>query len=331
MQSIRTRAAVAVLSLACAAHAPAHAADDDKPCQGFSKLLCVPMAAAASVADAVSFKKPAAKVASAIDEGDLARIKRFDPRDDAHYKPEAMLGIAVHTFLARPDLAKDAKRFAVIQYLVEQADISGELGTVLLQETVNQAHFSLNPPQESWPRRIALARLLLERGASASGVNLSACDHCETDNEFLPLLIGQGANPDTQSTSHSALLNRFLRKDQFDAAKRLVALGADPNGSTWGKRSMLVRVVSECDKDMTRKFTSPDLFEAEWQKCVAQVGRRVAFAIELGADPNGKAGPENDCITPYDVALEKKNEELAARLLKLGAGAGFAAICRAGG
>ena len=94
---------------------------------------------------------------------------------------------------------------------------------------------------------------------------------------------------------------------------------------------MLVRLVSECDKDMTRKLVASDRFETEWQKCVTAVTTRVSFAIEQGADPNGKANADNECITPYDVALEKKNEELAERLLKLGARPGFGAICRSGG
>lgn len=338
MLSVRTRAAVAALSLAFAAQSPAMAADAGEKCEGFNRLLCMPLAAAASVADAaagvaeaVNLKKPSTKVIDATDEGDLARIKRFDPRKDPSFEPENMLGVAVATYLTKPDPAKDAKRLAVLDYLVGQVDISGELGTVLLQETVSQAYFARNAPQESWPRRLALAHLLVERGASAKGINLSTCDYCETDNEFLPLMIQAGANPNVQSTTYSALLNRFIRKDQFDAAKRLVALGADPNGSTWGQRSMLVRLVSECDQDMTRNLVSPDRFEAEWQKCVAAVTTRVSFAIEQGADPNGKANPDNGCLTPYDVALEKKNEELAKSLLKLGARSGFGANCRSGG
>ncbi|MGW8394759.1 ankyrin repeat domain-containing protein [Pseudoduganella sp. HUAS MS19] len=342
MLSVRTHAAVAALSLAFAAPSPAMAADDGEKCEGFNRLLCMPMAAAASVAgaaadaaagvvEAVNFKKPSSKVVDATDEGDLARIKRFDHRKDPSFAPENMLGVAVTTYLTKPDPAKDAKRFAVLEYLVGKADISGELGTVLLQETVNNAYFTRNAPQESWPRRLALAHLLVKQGASARGINLSTCDYCETDNEFLALLIQSGANPNVQSTSYSALLNRFIRKDQFDAAKRLVALGADPNGSTWGKRSMLVRLVSECDQDMTRKLVSPERFEAEWQKCVSAVTTRVSFAIEQGADPNGKASPDNECLTPYEVALEKKNEELAQRLVKLGARPGFGQICRSGG
>lgn len=338
MLSVRTRAAVAALSLAFAAHTPAMAADDGEKCEGFNRLLCMPLAAAASVADAaasvaeaVNFKKPSTKVIDATDEGDLARIKRFESKKDPSFAPENMLAVAVNTYLAKPDPAKDGKRFAVLEYLVDKSDISGELGTVLLQETVSQASFTRNAPQESWPRRLALAHLLVERGASAKGINLSTCDHCETDNEFLALLIQAGANPNVQSTTYSALLNRFIRKDQFDAAKRLIALGADPNGSTWGKRSMLVRLVSECDKDMTLKLAAPDRFDAEWQKCVSAVTTRVSFAIEQGADPNGKASPDNECLTPYDVALEKKNEELAARLLKLGARSRFGEVCRSGG
>jgi hypothetical protein len=86
MLSVRTQAAVAALSLAFAAHAPAMAADDGEKCEGFNRLLCLPMAAAASVAnaaanvaEAVNFKKPSTKVIDATDEGDLERIKRFDP------------------------------------------------------------------------------------------------------------------------------------------------------------------------------------------------------------------------------------------------------------
>ncbi|WP_028102090.1 hypothetical protein [Pseudoduganella violaceinigra] len=345
MQSILTRTAAALLSLAVFVHAPANAADDGEKCEGFQRLICTPRAMAASAAEAIAsaaeavgnvaetinFKKPSTKVVDATDDGDLARIKRFDASKDASYAPENMLGIAADTYLTRPDPAKDAKRLAVLEYLADKADLSGELGTMLLQQTVNQAYFTRNDPQESWPRRLALARLLVARGANAEGVNLSTCDYCETDNGFMALMVEHGANPNVQSTNYSALLNRFLRKDQFDAAKRLIALGADPNGSTWGKRSMLVRLVGECDRDTMLKLASPDKFEGEWQKCVAQVTARVEFALGQGADLHGKASAENDCITPYDAALEKKNTELAERLRKLGADPRFGAICRSRG
>ena len=49
MLSVRTHAAVAALSLAFAAHSPAMAADQGEKCEGFNRLLCLPMAAAASV------------------------------------------------------------------------------------------------------------------------------------------------------------------------------------------------------------------------------------------------------------------------------------------
>jgi ankyrin repeat protein len=54
----------------------------------------------------------------------------------------------------------------------------------------------------------------------------------------------------------------------------------------------------------------------------------MSFLIEHGADVNGKASPQNGCTTPYDVAKEYGNSEVANTLINLKADPKFGTLCR---
>jgi len=329
MPLFRSRAAVAVLSLACAIQTPAHASNDGKLCDGLAIVVCVPVAVIASVAKALTPKSKEDKLAEYATNGDLEQVKRL-LRKDGEPDQDEMLRIALRIYLyqsAAPEL--EAKRFAIAEYMAGQFDLSGKTGTDMLQMAVEHERYSGKAEaQASWPRRVALARLLLSHGASAKDVNLAQCGQCDADNEFLPLLVSHGANPNDVAPGTPALLNQFMLHDKFEAAKRLVDLGADANGSATGARTLLVDIASECDREQTRKYNKPEEFEQAWQECVGKTRERTAYFIAHGADPNGKVGPANHCSAPYEVARAKGNTELAELLLKLGADPGSAERCR---
>lgn len=329
MSLFRSRAAVAVLSLACAIQTPARASNDGQLCDGLAILICIPVAVIASVAEALTPKSKGDKMLDYISAGDLEHVKRTVASNHGDFEVKNMLRAASRAYLAPSASELTAKHLAVVEYLVEQADLSGQAGTELLMLAVDDDRYSTRAYSvEGWPRRLALVKLLLAHGASAADVDLTQCVHCDADNEFLPLMISHGADPNRSFLNSPALLNQFMMHDKFEAAKRLVTLGADANGATTGARTLLVDIASECDREQTRKYNKPEEFEQAWQECVGKTKERTAYFIEHGADPNGKAGPANHCSAPYEVARAKGNTELAELLLKLGADPGLAESCR---
>lgn len=312
--------------------APARASNEGKMCEGFGILLCAPLAVAIGVSKALTPKTPNELLYDAVRDGDLEAVKRLAASKDGQPEHEHMLWAAADAYLSNPDPAKDAARLAIIDYLAGNViDVRGDKAGKILQMTARHYGYSIDPPERHWPQRLALAELLLRHGASASAVNLSECDRCAPDYGYLALMVGHGADPNRTSDINPALLNQMLRNDAFDAAAHLVSLGADPNGSVWAKRAMLVRMAEECDPARMRLRFAAERLEQERASCTAKVTARVSFAISLGADPNGQASPATDCLTPLDVALKAGNAMLAAELRKLGADPEFGAVCRAKG
>ena len=197
-----------------------------------------------------------------------------------------------------------------------------------MQQTLSAYNYEKNLPSDHWSRRVLLAKLLLAHGASAKYVNLNACDNCDEDNALVPLLVANGADPNRSSQINSAALDLWIKRDKFDAAKRLIALGADPNGSGWNNHSMLYMIADDCDLKHMRKIMPAPRFETESQRCIASSITRSSFAIRQGADPNGKATVVSNCETPYARALEVENHALAFALLELGADPDYAKRCR---
>jgi len=328
MTAFRSRAAVVALSLACAIQSPARASNDGQLCDGLAILVCAPVAVVAGIVQAFAPKSKGEKMLEYVTVGDLEQVKRL-VRKGSKPELEDMLRMAARAYLLKSSPELEAKRLAIVEYLVGQVDLSDKAGTAMLQLAVAHEPYSSNADAEaSWPRRLVLAKLLLSHGASANEVDLAQCSHCDADNEFLPLMVSHGANPSGTSPGKAALLNQFMRNDEFEAAKRLVALGADANGGARGARALLVDIASECDREQFRKYNRPEDFEKYWQECTARTKERAAYFIEHGADPNGEAAPANHCSTPYEVARAKGNTELAELLLTLGADPGFAERCR---
>lgn len=312
--------------------APARASNEGKLCEGFGILLCAPLAVAIGVSQALTPKTPNELLRTAVQDGDLESVKRLTASKDGQPEHEYMLWAAADAYLSNPDPAKDAARLAIIDYLAGNViDVRSDKGGRILQMTARHYGYSSKPPERHWPQRLALAELLLRHGASASAVNLGDCYRCGPDYGYLALMVGHGADPNRTSDGYPALFNQLLRSDAFDAAARLVTLGADPNGNVWGRRGMLARMAEECDPARLRQHFSGERLQQEQASCPAKVTARTSFAISLGADPNGRASPATDCLTPLDAALKAGNAMLAAELRKLGADPEFGAVCRAKG
>lgn len=330
MTRLRRSAASVIATLAAALllPSPAWATNDGQLCSGIGLLLCAPLA----LVQALQPKSAADHLRDAVREGDLDRVKRLMKRDDPGLPtPQQTLQLAIAAYLDKADAALDARHLAVVQHLVSQMDVSGDQGTPLLQMAVSDSHDLLKPADSNATHRLTLARLLLEHGASASGVMLNECRGCEVDDDFLPLLIHHGADPDrTSQTNGSTLLDNLLSRGHLDAAGRLVRLGANPNGSGWGKRGMLSRIADSCNLKRMRTYLTPERFEADSRICSAQVNERISFAVrQLGADPNGRASPATECVTPYESALDAGNVALAQTLVSLGADVDLGRRCRA--
>lgn len=331
------RISIGLLVVACTLAFSARASNDGKLCEGPGILLCAPLFLGVEVTKALTPKTPSEQLWSAIETGDLDSVKRLIKLGDPMQDPVTVLKSAAANYLGSDDRFDDPKkilaRFHVIQYLLDEVvDVSAEKGTPYLQMTIERYSKYSSPPEKTWPQRLALAKLLFAHGASAKAVVLSDCEDCATDNEFLPLMVAHGANPDSRSRINPALLDILLSRDKFDAAQRLVRLGADPNGSGWGGRSMLCEIARRCDVKAMRARLSPQRFEAESASCIAQSTARTAYAIQqLGADPNGRATAVVHCVTPYEMARAVENDPLAETLLKLGASPDYAERCRGGG
>lgn len=198
--------ALLIVALSWAMHLPARASDDGKLCDGAGALGCGPRFLQMAVAEKLRRKPPAEKVRYAIADGDLPQVQAFDPNDDPAYQAHNMLPVAVHEYMTGISTGKDAERLAIIEYLLGKADVTGDLGPRLLQETIYQASFIHMAAEKTWPRRLALARLLVDHGASAKGVNLAGCYQCEAGNELLPLLLEHGARAEKTAVGQSNLL-----------------------------------------------------------------------------------------------------------------------------
>jgi hypothetical protein len=337
MQFPLSRRMLMTFSLCCMLANPARASNDGDLCNGLAMLICMPVFLTAVLVHQLTPATPSDQMSTAITKGDLDKVKQLLKKTDT-FHADKVLREAANDYIHLQDQNKDTARFSILQYLVDEVgvDLSGSLGTELQQMTVDSTTFEFQPLENAWKKRLQLARLVIAHGASAQNVKIGYCRHCEHDQELLPLLIKHGANPNgAERIMSGPLLVGFINQDQFDAAERLIRLGADPNGadlnhSDTRRQSMLFRMVSECDLPHMRRIWPAEKADADWQQCVEHATARISFAVAHGADPNGQATMENncDCMTPYDLAQKIQNEPLAQTLLKLGASPDYAARCK---
>jgi len=317
---------IATLAAAVLLPAPAWATNDGQLCSGVGLLLCAPLA----LVQVLTPRPTENPVFKAIRDGDLDRVKQLTKHGSGSATPEYILRAAISAYMDPTGTGRDAEHLAVLQHALTLVDVSGDKGTTFLQTVVMNNHDLGKQGDYNAPQRLTIARLLLEHGATARGVMLNECHGCETDDDFVPLLIQHGADPNHALPGSPALLDHLIAQDHQSAAERLVNLGADPNGSGWGQRSMLSRISDGCNLKRMRPYLAPERFEIESQACIARTIERTRFAVrQLGADPNGRASPATECVTPYESALDAGNVALAQALVSLGADADLGRRCRA--
>ncbi|HTD05573.1 hypothetical protein, partial [Undibacterium sp.] len=101
-----------------------------------------------------------------------------------------------------------------------------------------------------------------------------------------------------------------------------------PNaGKNQAEPSGLAYLASYCQPPDYR-YRSKEVADSNWNKCLGELPAQATFLVAHGADVNGRAGVENACVTPYDVAKNNGNPMLMATLLELKADPDFGAKCR---
>lgn len=323
----RTRLSCSLLTFALACtHAPAaRASNDGDLCSGLAMLVCVPVFLVAGIAQAFEPKSQGAKMYEALRDNDAERARRVLLRATPDERA-VLLGELVSGYLATRD-DKDAIRLALVTWLLDerQVDLSGPAGSAVLQRVVWSGPMAATPEEGPRTRQLAAARLLIAHGARADAVALGDCSSCNTDPEFLGMMMQAGADLNRAGNSLS-LFNQMVERGNLEGARQLLALGADPNGRPAGGSGLLQRIAANCDLRPGHcgcSGTAP-------QRCIAQSIERTRFAVANGADPNGQATWEHGrCETPYAVAVKLQNTALADALRELGADPDFGARCLA--
>jgi len=320
----RSRLLCSLLSLT-----PARAATDGDLCSGLAMLICLPVALVAGIASVFEPKSNYQRLASALERDDLDGAKQIVLATGPDERLR-LLDDTIVTYLGS-NSAANPTRLALITALLDERrfDLSGQLGTTMLQGVVSKRPVTVKPVEGVGDRQLALARLFIRLGARADAVHLGECTvECNTDDEFLRTMIGAGADINRDG-SGGRLYDRTVQFGNLDIAARLLALGADPDGRSASDGRLLRRIAARCDLKPPLRPRSADQ-EAYLQRCVEESVTRTRFAVTHGADPNGRVTREQgNCETPYAVALRMQNTALADALRDLGADPAFSARCLA--
>lgn len=318
---------LAAIAASFATHCLAQNVPTGPNCEGAGMLACAPFVAAALAKKALVSGSTENRLAAALETGDAEKAKKLlkkklrgSPEEEKAYYLDA----AMEAYLKDVAPARQAARREIVQYLLENTDQRGAHGTAFLQKLISADFFTHEAPEQYAQRRLILAGLAFEQGASARHVDLGRCKYCEVDDGLLPMLVRHGADPQ----SASPLLAYFIEREHDDAARRLIELGADPNGEIAEWRGPLHRLAERCPRKEMRENLAPKEFERVWQDCVASGIAFATFAVRHGADPNGKSSRASLCDTPYSLALQAGNQALAETLRTLGADPGFTQRCK---
>jgi len=289
-------------------------------------VFCVSAMLAEAPFSATSKMTPSARAEQrlwqAIEEGQADKVKLL--LQPAKLTREKVIGSVGSAYMSsNEDVA--AKKLDQIKFLIDSgiANMKGAAGMELLRAAMR--HHEIDER-----RRLVLAKLAFEHGATANELMLSECKACNTAGDFIPLLIKHGADINRASDSAPSLFEQKVNADVFWAAKKLLALGADPNGGVYAGRGMLARIAASCDVHQMRAHASAtdNLEQDRAARCMDSTVRRASFAIQHGADANGKTIPEQSCSTPVEIAETYGNQKLVQALLELGARPDFGNACR---
>ena len=313
------------LALACT-HAPAaRASNDGKLCDGFNIVLCVPLFLAVGVVQALQPASPYRKLEEAIRDNDLERAKRVVRHADADERT-GLLKQVVSDYLIIRDRV-DAVRLGLLTTALDerQVDPTGPAGAALLQQVVAFGPRVSSSEEGPGVRQLALARLFIARGVRADTVALGDCGICNTDPEFLGVLMQAGADINRAGRG-LALVNQMVENGKLAEAEGLLALGADPNGRPAGGYGLLQRIAMRCDM----RAAAAGCGSPAPATCAEQAVARARFIVAHGADPEGgTTWALGKCVTPYQQALKMENTALADALRELGADPEFGARCLA--
>jgi len=322
----RSRLLCSLLTFAFACtHAPAaRASNDGKLCDGFNIVLCVPLFLVLGVAQALEPKSPYTRLQDAIASRDLEGARRV-VLGAAGDERAGLLKAVVSSYLSTRDGADDV-RLALINGVLDErrVDLAGAAGSDILQAVVRSGPIvaSAEAPRD---RQLAMARLFIAHGARAGQVALGDCSECNTNDEFLGLLMQAGADINRAGAGVS-LYNQMVEGGKLADAEHLLALGADANGRPAGGFGLLQRIAMRCDM----RPASCGCASPAPQTCAEQAVARARFVVGHGADPDGRTTWElGKCVTPYQQALKLENTALADALRELGADPEFSARCLA--
>ena len=275
--------------------AQAAASNDGQLCENpLGRLLCGGIRAV----DALRPSSWAEQMEKAAMDGQFAELKRLAQAHPESVDAMNLLVLAVGNLpvrLADADAGALDDRLAMFALLLDQK---------IRKDDERMAWMLQKIAAGERPRRIEALNLWFSRGISARGVLLAERTIAwgAEGPQVLRLLVQHGADPSQRAPDGEPPLIEALRTRNVATAELLVALGADPNASMGpDEPSSLMRLVSGCS---SRRPCSPDTL------------KMVEFLLAHGADPNGRARRDGDCITPLDMARWGHDEALAALLLR---------------
>ena len=244
-------------------------------------------------ADALTPQSWAQRMEKAVIAGQLDDLKRL-----ADNHPQSLDAINLLT-LAAAHFPSDDKsidqRLAMLGYLLDKTTSRDDPRMAAMIETIAAS---------SSPRRIEALNLWFTRGVSAKGVSLAerSIGWGVEGPQVLRLLVAHGANPNFTHAGAEPPLMQALRTRNFGSAELLIELGADPDAPMGpGEPSSLMRLATTCGS------RAP---------CTPETLRMIEFLLAHGAEPNGRARPDGDCITPLDIARISREAALEALLLR---------------
>lgn len=294
----------------------AYASSDGNLCDGLMMIVCAPL----GLAESLKPLPPARKMFDAIDKGDLPRLKALLARDPNLLTTDQMLRQAIYSYTAntgnQADEAAYAGRLAVIRYLLDERP-------KVSQEKLSEMLVSLfHALSRNHDRLEAVANALIDHGASIAKFNISDWAVLDaTSEDLLKFALEKGADPNLPSAAASKgnppALN-FLIYHNPRMAEILLQHGADPNLPRGPQeRSGLVYFARHCAPDMDHR--TKEMAERMRTECDRQSVEEIGLLAKYGADLNGFAETGAHCVTPYLAAREAGNQDLAEKLVALGA------------
>ena len=286
---LRRTALACLATLLLSSHAVA--SNDGQLCENpLGLVLCGGLMAA----EALTPQSWPERMEKAVIAGQLDDLKRLADNHPQSVDAMNLLTLAAGNFTA--DAKNPDDRVAMLGYLLDKTTTSKDdprMATMIEAIAASRS-----------PRRVEALNLWFTRGVSAKGVSLAerAIGWGPDGPQVLRLLVQHGANPNFSRAGAEPPLMQALRTRNFGSAQLLIELGADPDAPLGtGEPSSLMRLASTCGA------RAP---------CTSETLRMIEFLLAHGAEPNGRARPDGDCITPLDMARWSHDAALEALLLR---------------